>query len=481
MMFTHKNLMTVCCAAVLAFGLAACGSSSDDDSAMMPVEPVELVDPVDPGPTPEEMTKAVGTKAKAIGEVGPDNALLADPLSVTVMAKRTGPDIKVEGDDDFTHVMGPMYSLMHDADDDGNVVEEIVLVDHTITAPKARSFESQYPLTLITAVSTDTTNDGEEGTTDDDTFEALFVGASADLAPTSEVLELVMSDAFVAGAGTTTALDFDSDNDGTAAKDDAYEASGTYDGAPGTYRCNAASGTPCTVQLTRNPKGMVSITEMSTGWIFTPDDKAKVYVVDTEYASFGIWLKRTTDEDGVLTYNMVDTFADGTTATDSVAAVTGTASYKGSALGVYVHNVLDPAGEVASATGGMFTADVALTASFAQTVDDPVTTDVMELGTIAPDQENTITGTIDNFELEGGEAQSWSVELMRSGTYDEDGNDVAFDGDTKGGGAEGDYSGRFYGATGDDNDAPSTVGGEFTANFLNGNVAGGFGATKQDD
>ena len=33
-MFTHKNLMTVCCAAVLAFGLAACGSSSDDDSTL---------------------------------------------------------------------------------------------------------------------------------------------------------------------------------------------------------------------------------------------------------------------------------------------------------------------------------------------------------------------------------------------------------------------------------------------------------------
>ena len=32
MMFTQKNLMTVCCAAVLAFGLAACGSSSDDDN-----------------------------------------------------------------------------------------------------------------------------------------------------------------------------------------------------------------------------------------------------------------------------------------------------------------------------------------------------------------------------------------------------------------------------------------------------------------
>ena len=34
MMFTQKNLMTVCCAAVLTFGLAACGSSSDDDNVL---------------------------------------------------------------------------------------------------------------------------------------------------------------------------------------------------------------------------------------------------------------------------------------------------------------------------------------------------------------------------------------------------------------------------------------------------------------
>ena len=31
MMFTHKNLMTVCCAAVLAFGLAACGGGGGGD------------------------------------------------------------------------------------------------------------------------------------------------------------------------------------------------------------------------------------------------------------------------------------------------------------------------------------------------------------------------------------------------------------------------------------------------------------------
>ena len=32
-MSIHRNLMTVCCAAVLAFGLAACGSSDDDTAA----------------------------------------------------------------------------------------------------------------------------------------------------------------------------------------------------------------------------------------------------------------------------------------------------------------------------------------------------------------------------------------------------------------------------------------------------------------
>ena len=76
-MSKYRKLTTVCCAAVLALGLAACGSS-DDDTAMMPTEPTMPVEPVDPGPTPDEIaagTKAAGTKAKAIGKVTPDNAL----------------------------------------------------------------------------------------------------------------------------------------------------------------------------------------------------------------------------------------------------------------------------------------------------------------------------------------------------------------------------------------------------------------------
>ena len=74
----------------------------------------------------------------------------------------------------------------------------------------------------------------------------------------------------------------------------------------------------------------------------------------------------------------------------------------------------------------------------------------------------------------------------RSGEITAEGS--TFLGKTKGGGAQGDYSGQFYGAAsrtvaegGTEIFAPGTVGGEFTANFLNGNVAGGFGATKQKD
>ena len=50
-MFRYKNLMTVCAAVVLAFGLAACGSSSDDDSADA-TPPVVTPDPMPPAPTP---------------------------------------------------------------------------------------------------------------------------------------------------------------------------------------------------------------------------------------------------------------------------------------------------------------------------------------------------------------------------------------------------------------------------------------------
>ena len=47
----------------------------------------------------------------------------------------------------------------------------------------------------------------------------------------------------------------------------------------------------------------------------------------------------------------------------------GTASYEGGAVGVYVKNVFDSAGEIDTATSGHFNADASLTAHFGGTGD----------------------------------------------------------------------------------------------------------------
>ena len=76
----------------------------------------------------------------------------------------------------------------------------------------------------------------------------------------------------------------------------------------------------------------------------------------------------------------------------------GTASYEGGAVGVYVKNVFDSAGEIDTATSGHFNADASLTAHFGGP-------------DVTANQENTVTGTIDNFVLQHGEENAWSVAL----------------------------------------------------------------------
>ena len=114
MMSIHRNLTTVCCAAVLALGLAACGSSSDDDSAMMPTMPVDPVDPVDPDPTPDEIAvakmRAEGLAAaidaaKATVPDGDDGAgTFTDPMMVV-------PDVMATHDGTMATIMVPEISV----------------------------------------------------------------------------------------------------------------------------------------------------------------------------------------------------------------------------------------------------------------------------------------------------------------------------------------------------------------------------------
>ena len=350
-----------------------------------------------------------------------------------------------------------MHVRKMDADEDGNVVEEVVIVSTDIEGPKATAFATVYPF------------DGNPETTGGEDFQSLDIDA--------DNLAMMMTDGITStGTGTITLLAAVADNENTMDVDEtvvAFETAATFDDAPGTLKCGGAAD--CTATL--DADGM--ITAVSGDWIFTPDAGERVDVADADYLSYGFWLQRTTDADGVLTYNEVETFASSSVAVSgSVGAVTGSATYEeGGATGVYVREVYKAEdGSVDTATSGHFTADARLMATFGQVDEEDCTG--ANCGTIASNMLNTLTGTIDNFQLSGEEPNDWSVNL--DGDIDTGAGTAS--GTANGGGAAGTYSATFHGPNVDaDNDPiqPHTVVGEFNANFGNGTAAGGFGARKQ--
>ena len=396
----------------------------------------------------------------------------ATTVTITVEGATEDDNETFELDMDLGHGR-TMHTRTQETDDDGNTEVEVVVVSTDIEAPKATAFGMVHELDIRV--------DGETATTEN---------PNDALAVTTANLAHVKASAFVAPAGTvTTVLSFQQaveDDASTTDVDesrDAAEIMGTYEGAMGTFKCNATAAA-CTVTV--NAMGVVSALSTDTDWIFIPADGATVDVADTDYLHYGFWLKRTTDSDGAITYNEVETFAGSSldaTATANLDDVTGSATYSGGATGVYEHNVTNPDGTEKSATSGQFTATANLTATFGQTVNDTNTPNVDEAGQIPPNMLNTVTGTISNFVLEHGEANDWSVSL----DGDRASGENTFSGSANGGGEAGTFSGTFHGeaaeteSTGDGTTriAPSTVVGEFNANFSNGSVAGAFGARKQ--
>ena len=70
--------------------------------------------------------------------------------------------------------------------------------------------------------------------------------------------------------------------------------------------------------------GVVSDVSTADDWVFIPSDGATVDVDDADYLHYGFWLRRTTDADGMDTYNEVETFAGSSAAASgSVADVNG--------------------------------------------------------------------------------------------------------------------------------------------------------------
>ena len=418
----------------------------------------------------ETKEKAIGVEAGETGEAdaGIGGSLMIDEdttYSMTISRDRDGTKITIAdtanpadadpANPQFAQAMDlgggrTMHVRAMDANDEGEVVEEVVIVSTDIDAPTAKPFADVHGL------------DTNPNTADPAVNQSLVVlTANVGMWSSSEF-----------PSTPDTMRDYPEDDTAT---EDVNEAAidGKFDGADGTFVCLDDN---CSIATDKDGK-----LETVVGvWRFTPDEKVTVDVADADYLNYGFWLMRTTDADGAVTYNEVETFAGATvggvtegSAGPQLNDVEGSATYEGGATGVYVHSEVNSDGSRVATTAGQFAADASLTAYFGG-------------HDVAVNMQNTVTGTISNFALEHGEANTWAVNLK--GTRAMGVNVINGDMGATGGGGPGHWSGTFHGATpatpattddADVNVAPGAVVGEFNANFSNGSAVGGFGARKQ--
>ena len=268
---------------------------------------------------------------------------------------------------------------------------------------------------------------------------------------------------------------------------DAFYTDGTYDGAKGRFRCasdNCAS--------TNDGKG--TVTGLTGVWHFKPNSGEMATVSDGHYLYYGWWVRK--DDEGVATAasafrgrvgTEADNSADGLdpAVSGSDSSLPGAATYVGNAVGEFsLSNPVDSTGN-----GGHFTADAELEATFGS-------------GATAG-----MTGTIDNFRLNGGsEDPGWSVSLHRAGWGNNGAINAPTDdalttnvneglgttwslGDSSTATRSGTWSGQMYDekpgnptptGPGDGSNVPTTVTGTFYSEFSTiGRMVGAFGADKQ--
>ena len=402
--------------------------------------------------------KVALTKKAAIETEGDSTTTLARPFDLAtaptdstaptadenyvVSVKHTGSAVEVEVTDGALPADNdPMYKQVATFGNGQMLVRNIgtdrkIIVLHTdIEAPDQVAFSSEYTLTV----------DRDTDTTANDTY-AVLADDNGKIASSRFPDDANQSQTYVV---------YDADT----ATGRASQFSGMFDGASGMFRCVASGG--CTVST----DAMGKINALTAGeWEFTPSAGATVAKPDGDYLTYGFWLDTKTKDGNVSEYETVQTFAmSSLDASTGLSSVTGKATYEGGAAGVYVHETSKEDGTLDTATSGRFTADVSLKAHFSG---DPLRT------------AGTMEGTISNFDLDGGPANKWNVNVTATGI----GTDGGFTGSASGmSGDDGSLSGSFHGA-GDATDAtvaPPVLIGEFNANFVNGTAAGAFGARKQ--
>ena len=276
---------------------------------------------------------------------------------------------------------------------------------------------------------------------------------------------------------------------------------GSFHGVPGTYSCTPTAGSTCAVRLDVKPNagGVGGDTGATAGfalglldasnafstaagpWTFRPDDPgARVAAAAADYSWYGWWLYKPAGDGDYFASALGESSFTAHHARFDLRSVGGTASYSGSAAGLYA--LTSTAG--GANESGRFTARAVLEADF---------------------HENTVTGDLDQFKVgDDGEARDWSVELMEQGIYDDSRilgsgvNEVPVTQlgvtvleplpprKTKWtiGGSEAEAGGEWYGdfRNPDEGGVPGIVTGQFSAEYGHeGRMVGGFAARRDEE
>ena len=230
---------------------------------------------------------------------------------------------------------------------------------------------------------------------------------------------------------------------------------GAYKGIEGTIFCHGE----CKVKDGK----------LAGAWYFTPNNPKKPYVkaaggstyeAETLYAQYGHWLRVANGNTTVHTYALTSHAGTPNWETLNVQANATTlkdasASYKGSAAGMSVHETYKTDGTVEKTQSGAFTAAVTLTAKFGGTP--------------------FLGGKVSNFQ---GDAvnSDWSVTLTEAAVTSGGVGDT--EGRTSGyaTGQAGKWSATSYGKNGA---RPMGIFGGFNAHFTDGAAAGAYATRKQ--
>ena len=443
-MSRFRTLTTLACAAALTAGLAACGGGGSTTGTPA-------------GPAAEDIAaktaRAVALaaaleEAKATRGDGrfDDTAHMVVPV---VTAAHDGTAVAIEVSEDGTPQGGSARSGAFVEEDDGPAAiagwtgarfargeaGERLVVYTDVGAPEAAAFtpENLNRLAQVSGLSGD----------------AL---PETGLAVVPAYYPLVASTSLAAASPNGSATHR---SQGTGA-DEGLTFMGTFAGGTGTYAC---SGSACSVTL--DDRGVA--TGMGGDWTFSPGSGAMVLIPDYDHLQFGWWLSR--EEGGPYGFQ---SFA-GSTGIDAgsgavSASMTGSATYRGAAAGVYASTDI-AGGQVTRASSGEFTAEARLTAHF-----------------FGAQDAGEIAGELVSFrDAAGASMAGWRVTLEAAALSAGSASFAGTSEGTVGPGTSGSgsWEGRFHGSDGAESNArPSDVTGRFDVHLPGMQIAGAFGASR---